>query len=694
MNYQTKLLALQLIEEVKAGIRNETSCALQLKKLFLQENVELNGLKPLEYGYLLSNLRGACLQCNKPTTFKSIKLGYSSFCSTVCGAKGSGGAAHAIAVKQGVLKKHGVENAFMLPEVVEKIKRTRSKIGEGAITAKRKATCLAKYGTEHAITKTVISKTQQTALARYGVENVAQLEQVKLKSAITKEAKFGIDFNKAIYNLSKQSLLKSYGVENNFQRADVIQKNKLNLHNAYGVEHPMHSDAVKLKLIKTVQDRYGVNNVRQAEHIKSKIHATMLKRYGVKYALQNVELMNKLKQTNLTRYGATSYLATQECQALARAALQRLYNGSPATNSDVKAKIAKTVTLKNLKRNAVKFAIRLAALLSHGYSLPDGKAKAIDSYINNEEYQLKHDSCGTVYPVLGRYRYRGCSKCCGSLLQNKVEGWIKELSNDKVLINDRAIIKPFEIDLWIPTKSLGIEVHGDYYHSSNFKDDDYHEMKHILACSSEISLIQLFEHELEQKPEICYSMLAYKLGAINVKYGARTLSLRTVSVKDRISFFNENHLQGDSNAKVALGLWANNELIACMSFGKPRFDKHHDWELIRYSSRLMTAVPGGAARLLKAFRAQYNGSIITYADARYSTGELYKALGFKQLHKSQPNYWYVKGGNIITRYQAMKHMLPKLLGEKFDPLLTEAQNMNKNGWYRLFDCGNYVFELT
>jgi hypothetical protein len=280
------------------------------------------------------------------------------------------------------------------------------------------------------------------------------------------------------------------------------------------------------------------------------------------------------------------------------------------------------------------------------------------------------------------------------LLQGKVEGWIKELSSHDMLINDRTAIKPFEIDILIPANNLGVEVHGDYYHSSDFKDDNYHEMKHLKAYSSGINLIQLFEHELELKPEICYSMLAYKLKAINVKHGARSLSIRPVSAKERFTFFKENHLQSDANARIALGLWSNDELLSCMSFGKPRFDKRYDWELIRFSTKLMTSVQGGAAKLLKSFRSQHAGSLITYADARYSTGKLYESLGFKRLHKSQPNYWYVKGGNIITRYQAQKHLLPKLLGDKFDPFLTEVQNMNKNGWYRLFDCGNYVYELT
>ena len=60
---------------------------------------------------------------------------------------------------------------------------------------------------------------------------------------------------------------------------------------------------------------------------------------------------------------------------------------------------------------------------------------------------------------------------------------------------------------------------------------------------------------------------------------------------------------------------------------------------------------------------------------------------------SYPNYWYVKGGKCLSRYQCQKHKLPELLGESFDPKLTEVENMIVNGWLRVFDCGNLVYAI-
>ena len=40
--------------------------------------------------------------------------------------------------------------------------------------------------------------------------------------------------------------------------------------------------------------------------------------------------------------------------------------------------------------------------------------------------------------------------------------------------------------------------------------------------------------------------------------------------------------------------------------------------------------------------------------------------------------------------QTQKHKIGNLLGESFDPNLTETENMEKNGFLKLYDCGNLI----
>ena len=38
-----------------------------------------------------------------------------------------------------------------------------------------------------------------------------------------------------------------------------------------------------------------------------------------------------------------------------------------------------------------------------------------------------------------------------------------------------------------------------------------------------------------------------------------------------------------------------------------------------------------------------------------------------------------------------KHKLVKLLGDKFNPTLSESDNMKNNQFSKVYDCGNMVF---
>ena len=131
-----------------------------------------------------------------------------------------------------------------------------------------------------------------------------------------------------------------------------------------------------------------------------------------------------------------------------------------------------------------------------------------------------------------------------------------------------------------------------------------------------------------------------------------------------------------------------------MTFGKCRFDKKHEWEMLRFCSKLGYHVVGGAGKLLKHFEKTYQPkSLVSYADRRWSQGKLYKALGFKLNHASGPNYWYFKNLKLESRIKYQKYKLKDIL-EVFDESKTEVENMIANGYHMIYDCGNLVFEKT
>lgn len=85
--------------------------------------------------------------------------------------------------------------------------------------------------------------------------------------------------------------------------------------------------------------------------------------------------------------------------------------------------------------------------------------------------------------------------------------------------------------------------------------------------------------------------------------------------------------------------------------------------------------------------------MVSYANKRFSDGKIYEILGFKKHHETAPNYFYANCEIVLSRYQCQKRFLSKIL-EEYHPELSEVENMELNGFFRIFDCGNYVFEYN
>ena len=262
---------------------------------------------------------------------------------------------------------------------------------------------------------------------------------------------------------------------------------------------------------------------------------------------------------------------------------------------------------------------------------------------------------------------------------------------------NRDIIYPLELDIVIPSKKIAIEFNGNYWHSEEAgKNKIYHLNKTNKCLERGYRLIHIFEDEWINKQQIVKARLKNILGLTKRSIYARKCKIKEISGHDKDIFLEKYHIQGIDKSTIKLGLFYKNRLVAVMTFGKRRFDNKEGFELIRYCTVAHFNIVGGAGKLLAYFRKLHPGQvIISYADKRWSTGNLYKQLGFSLISESAPNYWYLEKDNKLirlSRQQCMKHMLKDKL-ERFDENSTEVENMQNNGYTRIWDCGNYVFEL-
>ncbi|WGA02362.1 hypothetical protein [Campylobacter phage vB_Cj_QDYZ] len=267
----------------------------------------------------------------------------------------------------------------------------------------------------------------------------------------------------------------------------------------------------------------------------------------------------------------------------------------------------------------------------------------------------------------------------------------KEISEllDNYIEKDYSVLGDKELDFYIPHYKLAIECNGVYWHSDKFKDKNYHLNKTKKCQEKDIQLLHVFEHSWYSKKDIWTSIINNKLGK-SERIFARKCILREVSKTEEKEFLENNHLQGFTGSTVCYGLYYQDELVCLMSFGKPRFTNKYDWELIRLCTKMGMNIIGGASKLLKHFHKYNSGSLISYSDRLYSDGSIYKQLGFEFSHYSEPGYSYFKNNQVYSRQQFMKHKLKDKLG-KFDPNLTESENMSINGYYKIWDCGQGVW---
>ena len=326
------------------------------------------------------------------------------------------------------------------------------------------------------------------------------------------------------------------------------------------------------------------------------------------------------------------------------------------------------------------------------------------------------DMTDTVYTKSSEYVTLKCNKCgryftkeANSLLQgngcpyhylnaSKSEDEIADFIKNKgftIIRNDRSILdNKHELDIYIPDKQFAIEFDGVFWHNEVNKPINYHLDKTEECKKKGIRLIHIFEDEWLDKSNIWKSMLNNLLGLNENRIFARKCKIKEVSMNESKNFLEENHLQGYCHSQIRYGLYYNNKLVSLMTFGKTRHfigNSSHQFELLRFCNKLNTSVIGAASRLFKYFiKTVKPNNIVSYADKRWSNGNLYEKLRFHKYNESKPNYYYVIGNRRKNRFNFRKSILVKKYNCPQD--MSEHEFCKSKGWYRIYDCGCLCYE--
>ena len=409
-------------------------------------------------------------------------------------------------------------------------------------------------------------------------------------------------------------------------------------------------------------------NANSSETIAKK-EVTVNERYGVDNVFQSQDIKNKMKETKLDRYDDPEYRGREK-------------------------------SIVKVNRNTYENLARFKHICTPEFTIDEFDGCGYDKF-----YKWKCVACGNIfsdwYKNGEKPRCTNCFKLIGgnSGVEDELFDFVNGLFNRSIDIvkGTKKIIPPLQLDIYIPSMNIAVEFDGLYWHSDKRYDKNYHLDKTEQCRQKGIRLIHIFEDEWLYKKNIVRNRLKKILGFVKYKIHARKCEVVEISNDIKNNFLNKYHIQGQDNASVRLGLSYKNRLVSVMTFTKNRYkNEDESYELSRYATISSFNVMGGAGKLVSYFEKNFNPKILTtFADRRWSVGNLYDKLGFQMSHVSPPNYWYFRNNDRhrLSREMFQKHKLKTILS-KFDENLTEVENMTANGYFRIFDCGNLVYKKT
>ena len=409
------------------------------------------------------------------------------------------------------------------------------------------------------------------------------------------------------------------------------------------------SKECRYKLVETTSlNKYGVTNVLKSPKFKEKIKKTCLELYGTEYANQSESVKNKIKKTNLLKYGVEYSTQCEEVQNKIKATMQERYG--------------------------------------------------VDYYPQTHEYKLKTErTCkekyGVNYPCLAKQTrfseshnissYNIAFKSMLDLLQVPCEL--------EFVLEDRSYdikIGKFLIEI---NPSITHNSFIDVYGSNRVKSMDYHLNKSILAESYGYHCIHVWDWDNWEK--------IANLFAQKEQVYARKCDVVEISKKEAKEFLDKYHIQGSCNgASVNLGLVHQGKLVQVTTFGKPRYNRKFEWEILRLCSATGFSVIGGASRMFSYFKQANNPeSILSYCDRSKFNGDVYLHMGMKLASEGTPNkHWYSPKSSErmqhITDNFLRQRGFDQIFGTSFGKGTSNEALMIERGYLPVYDCGQMRFE--
>lgn len=334
----------------------------------------------------------------------------------------------------------------------------------------------------------------------------------------------------------------------------------------YGYEIPQHSDIIKNKIKLTCNDKYGGNSPMSSKVVQEKSKHTCLKMYGVDNPNKCKEIIEKrvntfknnieqyketYKNTSLIKYGVEHPWMVKEIHQ------KSIDNSIPIRNNILFNKI------KNIEENIFDNIINidynnrtleLTCVNSHTYNI----------LYSDLYYKHKHniELCNVCNP----------KKDNESFPEKEILKFITNNYDGVIITNTQKIIKPLELDIYLPELNLAFEHNGIFWHSELRKTKDYHKIKTNKCKELGINLIHIWGDEWRHNR---YNIENYILSLLNKKINTN-YKLNNITNNESISFLIDYSLEYTvMNSIYHIGIFKNDILNGVINITKNNKNEYY-----------------------------------------------------------------------------------------------------------------------
>lgn len=438
---------------------------------------------------------------------------------------------------------------------------------------------------------------------RFGCDYAMQSAEVREKSRKTCLKKYGVDcYSKSEAGRAKASLIitKKAPSANSLSEYYVTECHSI-------IDTALHFNVSVTTVLKWLSKNNLSKTPEQVEETKKK---TNMDRFGVEYSFSSPEVQKHYRENCIEKYGFDHPVSKEAEKSTIILSSEENFAKFIIDNFSDKPNYAAVARVLGCSDNKVRIAAR-----------KNGWEDYFSIYVSSPEVELQN--------------------------------LLKEFNVDFVP-HERKILNGMEIDIYIPTKKIGIEFNGDYWHSDAIKEKNYHFDKSKLAESKGIRLIHIYEYEWNTMKDKIIQLLKIALGIVDSKIYARKCEIREITNQEAKVLNDKVHLQNHRSAQVTYGLYYRGELVQLMSFSRTHYNRNlkgdNSWEIIRGCPGSNNIVVGGVSKLFSRFIKDHDpDEVFSYCDFNKFDGKSYEAIGMKFIGYTGPDKTYLIDGVAYKR---------------------------------------------